>query len=67
MGISAKRTRLKMFVRKIPMQEIAERCGCSRQWVEQVINGRYVGPSSREWIEKFAAAMDEILEEREGA
>lgn len=67
MGVSAKRTRLRMFTHRIQMKEIAERCGCSRAWVEAITNSRYVGPVAQEWMVRFAAAVDEIIEERKAS
>ena len=64
MGVSAKRIRLRMFVHKIQMKEIAVRHGVSRAWIEAIANGRYAGPSSQEWLERISKTVDEIIEER---
>ena len=64
MGVSAKRTRLRMFVHKIQMKEIAERCDVSRAWIEAISNGRYNGPASQEWLERISQTVEQIIEER---
>ena len=64
MGVSAKRIRLRMFVHKIQMKEIAARHDVSRAWIEAIANGRYNGPATQEWLERISATVDEIIEER---
>ena len=64
MAISAKRTRLRVFTKKIPMADIAERCDTSRAWVEAILNGRYQGPASQEWLVRISQAVEDIIEER---
>lgn len=64
MGVSAKRIRMRMFVHKIPMKEIAARHGVSRAWIEQIANGRYTGPATQQWLERISQTVDEIVEER---
>lgn len=64
MAISAKRVRLRVFTKKIPMADIAARCGTSRAWIEAILNGRYVGPASQEWLVHISRAVEDIIEER---
>ena len=67
MGISAKRIRMRMFVHKIQMKEIAVQHGVSRAWIEAVANGRYNGPATQEWLERISRTVDEIIEERKAS
>jgi transcriptional regulator with XRE-family HTH domain len=53
-----------MFVHKIQMKEIAERCDVSRAWIEAISNGRYNGPASQEWLERISQTVEQIIEER---
>ena len=51
------------LVHRIPQSAMAEKMGCTHQWVS-IIEGLATGTSASKWTDKYERALDQLIEER---
>lgn len=51
------------LVHRIPQSAIAERMGCTHQWVS-IIEGFATGANASNWADRYAVALTQLIEEQ---
>ena len=51
------------LVHRIPQSAMAEKMGCTHQWVS-IIEGLATGTTAEKWEARYEKALEQILEER---
>ena len=51
------------LVHRVPQSAIAEKVGCTHQWVS-IIEGLATGTSASKWAARYEEALNQLIEER---
>lgn len=61
--MSIKQSINRRLVHRIPQSAMAERMGCTHQWVS-IIEGLATGTSAAKWADRYAVALTQLIEEK---
>ena len=51
------------LVHRIPQSAMAEKMGCTHQWVS-IIEGLATGTSASKWADRYGEALEQLIEEQ---